>query len=59
MDCSQSGSSAHGILQARLVEWVAMSSFRGQEQDQDCDLLTIVETDTFPGGASGQDSACQ
>ena len=28
MDCSPSGSSAHGILQARLLEWVAMPSSR-------------------------------
>ena len=25
MDCSQLGSSVHGILQARIVEWVAIS----------------------------------
>ena len=25
MDCSQSGSSVHGILQARILEWVAIS----------------------------------
>ena len=24
MDCSLSGSSVHGILQARILEWVAM-----------------------------------
>ena len=24
MDCSSPGSSAHGILQARILEWVAM-----------------------------------
>ena len=29
MDCSPSGSSAHGILQARILEWVAMPSSRG------------------------------
>jgi len=29
MDCSLSGSSVHGILQARILEWVAMPSFRG------------------------------
>ena len=26
MDCSPPGSSAHGILQARILEWVAMPS---------------------------------
>ena len=29
MDCSLPGSSAHGILQARTLEWVAMPSPRG------------------------------
>ena len=29
MDCSLPGSSVHGILQARLLEWVAMPSSRG------------------------------
>ena len=28
MDCSPPGSSVHGILQARLLEWVAMPSSR-------------------------------
>ena len=28
MDCSLPGSSAHGILQARILEWVAMPSSR-------------------------------
>ena len=29
MDCSPSGSSVHGIFQARILEWVAISLFRG------------------------------
>ena len=29
---SLSGSSVHGILQARILEWVAISSFRGSSQ---------------------------
>ena len=29
MDCSLPGSSVHGILQARVLEWVAMPSSRG------------------------------
>ena len=32
MDCSLPGSSVHGILQARIVEWVAMPSSRGSSQ---------------------------
>ena len=29
MDCSPRGSSVHGILQARILEWVALPSSRG------------------------------
>ena len=29
MDCSSPGSSVHGILQARILEWVAVPSSRG------------------------------
>ena len=35
MDCSPSGSFVHGILQARIVEWVAMPSSRGSSQPRD------------------------
>ena len=31
MDCSLPGSSVHGILQTRVLEWVAMLSSRGPE----------------------------
>ena len=29
MDCNLFGSSVHGILQARILEWVAISFYRG------------------------------
>ena len=29
MDCSLPDSSIHGILQARMLEWIAISSSRG------------------------------
>ena len=35
MDCSPPGSSAHGIFQARLLEWVAISFSRGSSQPRD------------------------
>ena len=35
MDYSSSGSSVHGILQARILEWVAMPSSRGSPQPRD------------------------
>ena len=35
LDCSPPGSSVHGILQARILEWVAMASSRGCSQPRD------------------------
>ena len=35
MDCSPPGSSAHGIFQARILEWVAISSSMGSSQPGD------------------------
>ena len=35
MDCSLPGSAVHGILQARLLEWVAMPSSRGSSRPRD------------------------
>ena len=35
MDCSPPGSSVHGILQGRIMEWVAISSSRGSSQHWD------------------------
>ena len=41
MDCSPPGSSVHGILQARILEWVAISSSRGSRwiRDHTHDLI--------------------
>ena len=35
IDCSPPGSSVHGILQARILEWVAISSSRESFQPRD------------------------
>ena len=35
MDCSLPGSSIHGIFQARVLEWVAISFSRGSSQPRD------------------------
>ena len=34
-DCRLPGSSVHGILQAKILEWVAMPSFRGSSWPKD------------------------
>ena len=35
MDCSLPGSSVHGILQARILEWIVMPFSRGSSQPRD------------------------
>ena len=35
VDCSPPGSSVHGILQARILEWVVISFSRGSSQPRD------------------------
>ena len=35
MDCSLPGSSVHGVLQARILEWVSMPSSRGSSWPRD------------------------
>ena len=35
MDCSPPGSTVRGILQARILEWVSMPSFRGYSPPRD------------------------
>ena len=42
MDCSPPGSSVHGILQARILEWNAMPSSRGSSQPRDRSCVSYV-----------------
>ena len=42
MNCSLSGSSGHGILKARILEWVAMPSARGSSQVRDQTHVSYV-----------------
>ena len=42
MDCSPPVSSVHGILQARILEWVAISSSRGPSLPRDCTGISCV-----------------
>jgi len=41
-DCSPPGSSVHGIFQARILEWVAISSSRGPSQPRKQTYLSCV-----------------
>ena len=42
MGCSPPGSSVHGILQARILEWVAISCSRGSSQPQDQTHISCI-----------------
>ena len=45
MDCSLPGSSVHGIFQARILEWVGISSSRGifLTQRSNLRLLSLLQ----------------
>ena len=42
VDCSPLGSSVYGILQARILEWVAMVSSRGSSQPRDESYVSYI-----------------
>ena len=42
MDCSPPGSSVHGILQGRILEWAAMSFSRGSSPPRDRTRVSCV-----------------
>ena len=42
MDCSPPGSSVHGILRARILEWVAMPSSWGSSQPRDQTQVSCI-----------------
>ena len=49
MDCSLPGSSVHGILQARILEWVAMPFARGSSQPRDRTQVSCIAGGFFTG----------
>ena len=54
MGCSPPGSSATGILQTRIPEWVAVWMLQGE-----CFLNNAFYPNLSPGGAIGQEPTCQ
>ena len=42
VDCSPPGSSIHGILQARILEWVAISFSRGSSRPRDRNQVSRI-----------------
>ena len=55
MDCSLSGSSVYGILQARILEWVAISFSRGSSQPRDQTQVSHIAGRCFTIGATRED----
>ena len=47
MDCSPPGSSVHGILQARLLEWVALLFSRGASRPRDWTWVSCIAGEFF------------
>ena len=53
MDCSPPGSSVHRILQAKLLEWVAISSCRGSSWPRDRIQSLVLAGRFFSPAVSG------
>ena len=47
MDCSPPGSSVHRILQARILEWVAVSFSSGSSQPRDQTCVFYIDRQTL------------
>ena len=54
MDCSLSGSSVHGVLQARILEWIAILLFRGSFQPRDLFQVSCIAGRLFTIYATGE-----
>ena len=52
MDCSPPGSSVHGVLQVRILEWVAMPFSRGSSQLKDQTQVSCIGGEFFTVWAS-------
>ena len=56
MDCNPPGSSVHGILQAGILEWVAMPSSRGSSQLRDRTQVSHISGGLFTSEPPGKTS---
>ena len=54
MDCSLTGSSVHGIFQARILEWVAISFSRGSSRPRDRTQVTCIVGRSLPSELPGK-----
>ena len=61
MDCSPLGSSVHGIFQAKILEWVTISSSRGSSQpgiEPKSPVSPALQADSLPLSHLGSPSIC-
>ena len=58
MDCSSPGSSIHGILQARILEWVAISFSRGSSWPRDRTQVSCIAGRFFTDWDKGSPLSC-
>ena len=54
LDCSPPGGSVRGIIQARILEWVAMPSSRGSSRPRDQTSISYVSALTVQFGSVAQ-----
>ena len=57
MECSHPSSSVHGILQARILEWVAIPFSRGSSQLRDWTQVSCIAGRFFTVGATREGAA--
>ena len=57
VDCNLPGSSIHGISQARILEWVAISFFRGSSRSRDWTHIFSWAGGFFTTGPPGKPTA--
>ena len=58
MDCSPPGSSVHGILQARILEWDAISFSRGSSWPRNWTQVSYPEGGFFTTESAGRPISC-
>ena len=52
--CNPLDYTAHGILQARMLEWVAVPFFRGSSQPRDGTRSPTLQADSLPAEPQGK-----
>ena len=53
IDCSAPGSSVHGILQARILEWLTISLSRRSSSPRDQTWMSCIAGNSLPSKPSG------